>query len=137
MGTVAVRLVCVRGREEYAIILYFFSFYIYGFFVAIQTLSASFNALSVGNGIWPFSFFMTAFCSDTGLFPPFRRHVHSICREWHLSFLLCYHIQCLTHTSLTPVLGGGGDYKCTSDYPIHAGAACPTQKPFSASCIKC
>ncbi len=30
----------------------------------------------------------------------------SICREWHLSFLLCYHVQCLTHTSLTPVFGG-------------------------------
>ncbi len=43
-------------------------------------------------------------CSNTGLFSPYRRHLCSTCREWHLTFLLCYHVQCLTHTSLTPVL---------------------------------
>ncbi len=55
---------------------------------------------------YPFSYIFIIFCSDTGLFPPCRRHVLSICREWHLSFLFCYHVQCLTNTSLTPVLGG-------------------------------
>ncbi len=52
-----------RGREEYAIILSFFlyTFMVYLRYRPVLTLSASFNALSVGNGIWPFSFFMTAF----------------------------------------------------------------------------
>ncbi len=112
MGTVAVRVVCTGGGGSMPS-FYLFSLYMYGFFVfflsryrPVFTLTASFNVLSVGNGIRPFSFFMTAFCSDTGLFTPCWRHVLSICREWHLSFLLCYHVQCLTHTSLTPVFGG-------------------------------
>ncbi len=84
------------------------------------------------------------FCSDAGLFSLYRRHLRSICMEWHLTFLLFYdcffcsdtglfsprrviyllsvwngiwpfsffktawhyHVQCLTHTSLTPVLRG-------------------------------
>ncbi len=62
----------------------------------------SFNLFS----LYIYGFFFVFFCRDTGLFSPCRRHVLSICREWHLSFLLCYHVQCLTHTSLTPVFGG-------------------------------
>ncbi len=50
-----------------------------------------------------FYIFMVLFCSDTGLFPPSRRNLRSICREWHLTFLLSDHVQCLTHASLTPV----------------------------------
>ncbi len=51
---------CVRGgREDCAIILCFI-YTVMVFVVAMQALSASFNALSVGNGIGPFSFFMTA-----------------------------------------------------------------------------
>ncbi len=49
-----------KGREEYAIILSFFFIHLC-FFVAIQALSASFNSLSEGNGIWPFSFFYGCF----------------------------------------------------------------------------
>ncbi len=64
------------GREEYVIILSFFYT------------------------------FMVLFCNDTGLFSPCRRYLRSICREWHLTFLLCYHVQCITHMSLTPVLRG-------------------------------
>ncbi len=53
---------CVRrGREEYAIILSFF--FIHLWFLSryrpVFTLSASFNALSIGNGIWPLSFAIT------------------------------------------------------------------------------
>ncbi len=41
-------------------------------------------------------FYNCFFCSDTELFPPCRRHLRPTCREWHLTFLLCYHVQCLT-----------------------------------------
>ncbi len=109
MGTVAVRVVCVgggRSMPSFYLFLHVWVFFFLSRYRPVFTLSASFNALPVGNGIRPFSFSMTAFCSDTGLFTPCRRHVLSICREWHLSFRLCYHVQCLTHTSLTPVFGG-------------------------------
>ncbi len=56
---------CVlRGREEYAIILSFFFVHLWFFlsrYRLVFTLSASLNALSVGNGIWPFSFFYDCF----------------------------------------------------------------------------
>ncbi len=69
--TEAVRVVCVGGGRSMPS-FYLFSLYMYGFFLfffaryrPVFTLPASFNALSVGNGIRPFSFFMTAFCSST------------------------------------------------------------------------
>ncbi len=146
MGTLAVRVVCLGGGgvcRHFIFFLYTFTvlFVFLFFFVAIQ---ACFHLVGViwrsiyrvGNLAFVFLLWLF-FCSDTGLFPPCRRHVLSICREWLLSFLLCYHVQCLTHTSFTLVFGGQSITKCTSDYPIHAGVACHTQTPFSASCIKC
>ncbi len=67
---------CVRGEREEYAIIFSF-LYIYGFFVAIK---ACFHLVGV-----------------------ISRY---ICIKWHLAFLLCYHVQCLTHTSLTPVLRG-------------------------------
>ncbi len=55
---------CVRrGREEYAIILSFFFIHVCFFSRCrpVFTLSASFDAPSIGNGIWPLSFFYDCF----------------------------------------------------------------------------
>ncbi len=109
MGTVAVRVVCVGGGG----VCHHFIFFLYTFSVFFVAIQACFNLVCViKHSIyreWNLAFvlfFDCFFCSDTGLFPPCWRHVLSICREWHLSFLFCYHVQCLTHTSLTPVFGG-------------------------------
>ncbi len=37
---------------------------------------------------------------------------------------------------INPCSQGAVDYECTSDYPIHAGTACLTQKPFSENYVK-
>ncbi len=66
-------------------------------------LPVSFNGLSVGNRIWLFSFFRTAFfCRDTGLFSSCRRHLSSICREWNLTFLHFYDRFFCSDTDLFP-----------------------------------
>ncbi len=108
MGTVTVQVVCVgRGRSmpSFYLFLYIYAFFCRdtGFFSPCgRHLTLYLKGME--SGLSPFLWLL--FCSDTSLFPPCRRHVLSICREWHLPFLLCYHVQCLTHTSLTPVFGG-------------------------------
>ncbi len=57
---------------------YIFFLYIYSFFVAIRACFHLFGVMQ-----------------------------RSICREWHLTFFITachYHVECLAHTSLTPVL---------------------------------
>ncbi len=67
---------CVRrGRGEYAIILSFFFIHLWFFlsrYRPVFSLSESFNALSVGNGIWPFYFFVTIlFSTLTASYDPY------------------------------------------------------------------
>ncbi len=87
------QVVCV-GEEGICHHFIFFS-YILTFSGFLQryrpafTLSVSLNALSVGNGIWRFLFFMTA---------------------WH------YHLQCLTHI-FSPCSKRAAACKCTFDGP--------------------
>ncbi len=139
MGTVSVRVVFVGGGRSMPSFYFVFLFFLYTFMAFLSRY-------------WPCRRHLTLYRQgmESGLSPFLRLIFVAILAFFHLVGVMCslfvgngicpfsyVTTYSALHIHHQPCFRGPVDYKCTSDYPIHSDAACPTQKAFSASCIKC